>query len=100
MVGVLTHLTSRSPAMMYEMRKFFFLSDDHDIFIRTKYIRNAANVWVDRLSRETDTADWQLATRIFCYYDKMWGPHSIDRFAFFANKQLPRYGAKWRDGKA
>ena len=42
----------------------------------------------------------QLATRTFRYYDKRWRPHSIDRFASFANKQLPRYIAKWRDGKA
>ena len=25
----------------------------------------------------------------------MWGPHSVDYFASFANKQLPRYNAKW-----
>jgi hypothetical protein len=99
-VGVLTHLTSRSPAMMSELRKLFLLTDEHDICIRTRYIRSAANVWADRLSRETDNSDWQLATRVFRYYDKIWGPHSIDRFASFANKQLPRYNAKWRDGQA
>jgi hypothetical protein len=85
---------------MSELRKLFLLTDKHDISIRTKYVRSAANVWADRLIRETDNADWQLATRIFRYCDKKWGPHSIDRFASFANKQLPRYNAKWRDGKA
>ena len=82
------------------MRKLFLHTDEHDISIRTRYIRNAANVWADRLSRETDNSDWQLATRVFRYYDKIWGPHSVDRFASFANKQLPRYNAKWRDEKA
>ena len=56
-VGVLTHLTSRSPTMMSDLRKLFLLTDEHDISIKTKYIRSAANVWADRLSRETDTAD-------------------------------------------
>ncbi len=28
----------------------------------------------------------------------MWGPHTIDRFASYANKHLPRYNAKWRNG--
>jgi hypothetical protein len=28
------------------------------------------------------------------------GPHNIDRFASNANKHMPRYNAKWRDGKA
>ena len=43
-VGVLTHLASRSPTMMSEPRKLFLLTDEQDISIRTKYIRNAANV--------------------------------------------------------
>ncbi len=84
--------------MMSELRKLFLLTDEHDISIQTRYIRSAANVWANRLNRETDNSDWQLATRIFRYYDKRWGSHSIDRFASFAKKQLPRYNAKWRDG--
>jgi len=86
--------------MMSELMKLFLLTDEHDISIRTKYIPSAASVWADHLSRETDNAVWQLATRVFCYYDKKWGPHTIDRFGSFANKQLPRLNAKWRDGKA
>jgi hypothetical protein len=72
-VGVLTHLTSRSPSMMSKLRKLFLLTDEHDISIKTRYIRSAANVWAYRLSRETDNSDWQLATRVFRYYDKIWG---------------------------
>ncbi len=85
--------------MMSERRKLFLLTDEHDISISTRYIRSAANVWLGRLSRETKNSDRQLATRIFRYYDKIWGPHYVDRFASFANMQLPRYNAKWRDGK-
>ncbi len=43
-IGVLTHLTSKSPAMMFELRKLFLLIDTYDIKIRTLYIRSAANV--------------------------------------------------------
>ena len=60
-VGVLTHLTSRSPAMMSELRKLFLLTDENVIRIRTQYIWSAANIWTDKLSKETDTSDWQLA---------------------------------------
>jgi hypothetical protein len=56
-VGVLTHLTSRSPAMMSKLRKLFLLTDENDIRIRTQYIRSATNIWADKLSRETDTSD-------------------------------------------
>jgi hypothetical protein len=56
-VGVLTHLTSRSPAMMCNLRKLFLLIDKYDIKIRTKYIRSAANIWTDSLSRVTANSD-------------------------------------------
>jgi len=59
-VGVLTRLMPRSPVMMSELRKLFLLTDEYDIFIITKYIRNATNVWANRLSRETENADMHL----------------------------------------
>ncbi len=99
-IGVLTNLTSKSPKMMCELRKLFLLIDTYNIKIRTKYIRSAANVWADNLSRVADNSDWQLAPRKFRHLDKLWGPHTVDRFASNANKQLPRYNAKWRDGAA
>ena len=97
-IGVLTHLTSKSPTMMCELRKLFLLVDTYDIKIRTLYIRSAANVWADNLSRVTDTSDWQLSPRVFHNLSKLCGPHTVDRFASNAIKQLPRYNAKWRDG--
>jgi hypothetical protein len=86
--------------MMCELRKLYLLIDTYDIKIRTQYIRSAANVWADNLSRITDNSDWQLAPRVFGYLNKLWGAHTIDRFASANNKQLPRYNAKWRDGTA
>ena len=48
-IGVLTHLTSKSPTMMCELRKPFLL---------IIYIRSVANAWADNLSRVTDNSDW------------------------------------------
>eukprot|EP00873_Tetraselmis_striata_P016105 jgi/Tetstr1/436369/TSEL_025202.t1 len=66
--------------MMEELRKLWHLLDIHDISIRPRYIQSAADVWADRLSRELDDADWQLYPRIFAYMQRLWGPHTIDRF--------------------
>jgi len=74
--------------------------DTYDINIKSLYIRSAANAWADNLSRVTDTSDWQLSPRVFRHLSKLWGPHTVGRFASNANKQLPRYNAKWRDGIA
>jgi hypothetical protein len=76
---------------MDELRKLWELIDTNNISIRARYIRSAANVWADKLSRKTDRDDWQLNPRIFTYLDSSWGPHSIDMFATQGNSQLPRY---------
>jgi hypothetical protein len=39
--------------MMTELRRLWYL-DTNDIHIRPCYIRSAANVWADTLSRELD----------------------------------------------
>ena len=98
--AVLTHLTTRSPAMMVEVRKLWYLLDTHDIKLRAKYIRSAANIWADKLSREIDTADWSLNPRLFRHINRVWGPHTVDRFASMENALLERYNSKWRDPRA
>jgi hypothetical protein len=83
--------------MIDELRKLWELIDTNNISIHAHYIRSAANVWADRLSRETDRDDLQLNSRIFTYLDSLWAPHSIDRFATQGNSQLPRYNSHWLD---
>ena len=43
-ISVLTHLTSKSPKMMCELRKLFLLIDTYDIKIRILFIRIVASV--------------------------------------------------------
>ena len=75
--------------MMCELRKFFVLFAEFDIKIKTTYIRSAANIWADGLSRIKDNSDWKLKESKFRRLNKLWGPVSIDRFASFENKQNP-----------
>jgi hypothetical protein len=81
--------------MVDEIQKLWEFIDTNNMSIRARYIRSAANVWADRLMRETYKDDWQLKPRIFTYLDSKWGPHSIDRFATQGNSQLPRYNSRW-----
>eukprot|EP00873_Tetraselmis_striata_P035161 jgi/Tetstr1/455425/TSEL_042257.t1 len=94
---VLAGLTSRSPAMMAELRKLWYLLDSNGVHIRARYIRSAANVWADRLSRHLDSDDWQLDPVLFAELEAMWGAHSVGRFASALNAVLPRYNAAWLD---
>eukprot|EP00873_Tetraselmis_striata_P006290 jgi/Tetstr1/426554/TSEL_001630.t1 len=65
--------------------------------MRARYIRSAANIWADRLSRHLDSDDWQLDPLLFAELESRFGPHSIDRFASALNTLLPRYNAAWLD---
>eukprot|EP00873_Tetraselmis_striata_P014170 jgi/Tetstr1/434434/TSEL_023534.t1 len=94
---ILSGLTSRSPEMMAELRRLWCLMDSHGIHLRARYIRSAANIWADRLSRHLDSDDWQLDPLLFAELESRFGPHSIDRFASALNTLLPRYNAVWLD---
>lgn len=72
-VSVVTHMTTRSPQMMEELRKLWFLLDSNDVHLRPRYIRRAANLWADKLSRETDRDDWRFNPRLFAYINRQWG---------------------------
>jgi hypothetical protein len=80
--------------MMTELRRLWSLLDSNDTNIRPRYIRSAANIWADTLSREMDYEGWQLNPRIFDHLQRRWGPHTIDRFASMLNAQLPRFNAR------
>jgi hypothetical protein len=89
-VLVLNHLTSRSPAIIDDLRKLLELIDTNNIGnSRTLY-----SICDQRMGRETDREDWQLNPRIFTYMDSLWGPYSIDSFATHCYTQLPRYNTR------
>ena len=96
-VQVLTHQTSRSPALMRQLRRLWWTLDMHQIHLRVSYIRSEANVWADQLSRERDLSDWRLNPKLFREVVALWGHPTVDRFASANNCQVPRYNSRWRD---
>jgi hypothetical protein len=56
-VATLTKLTTRSPVIVTELRRLWYLLDTNDIHIRPSNIRSAANIWADILSREMGLED-------------------------------------------
>ena len=95
--AILTSWTTKSPAIMQELRRLWWLLDTHNITLLPRYIRTADNVWADRLSRALDSGDWRLNPAEFRRLDRDWGPHTVDRFATANNSQLPRYNSAWAD---
>lgn len=95
---ILNNLSSRSPALMDEMRRLYFLMDTNEISLRAEYIRSAKNVVADALSRVAPSRDDRsLLPEVFEDLEQRWGPHTVDRFAAAINTHCRRYNSRWRD---
>eukprot|EP00873_Tetraselmis_striata_P015240 jgi/Tetstr1/435504/TSEL_024408.t1 len=90
-VYILANLTSRSPLLVTDLRKvWFILVDTNDIPIRARYIKTTADIWVDRLSRKINYDDLAFNLRHFNHLDNIWGRHTVHRFPTMENARLPR----------
>ena len=76
------------------LRKIFKLCIHNQIHSEPEWIPRELKERVDYLSRIIDLDDWYLNPIIFNRVDKLWGPHTIDRFADFYNKQIPRFNSR------
>ena len=65
--------------------------------MRARYIRSAANVWADKLSRDREGfEDWMLNPGTLAELHAEIGPFTVDRFATANNTQLARFNALLR----
>jgi hypothetical protein len=94
---VLAGLTFRSPEMMDELRRLWYLLDRNNIHVGPRYIKSAANTSADKLSRHLDSDEWQRDPSVFHAMDTQLGPHTIDRFASALNMLHSRYNANLLD---
>lgn len=51
------------------------------------------NTTADELSKVIDIDDWEVCYYTFMYFDHMWGPHIVDRYATWYNTKLPRFNS-------
>lgn len=87
--------SSRSPALMDEMRDLYNLCMEMDVELRIEHVFSALNEWADRLSREHDSTDWTLPPAAFSTLDATYGPHSIDLFASTESARCQRFYSRW-----
>ena len=92
-VWILTHFMSRSPELMHELRRLWYLLDAYDISLRAVYIRSAENRIADAASRLACSRDYVIVRALFEMLMARWGWCTVDAFASAATAQLPRYWA-------
>ena len=71
----------------------------HNIELNPKWIPRGQNVKADKLSRVSDCDDWGVQSWVFDLLEKIWGPHTFDRFASYYNRKSENFNSKfWRKG--
>ncbi len=67
------------------------------ISLQARHLKESLNCQADRLSRTPDRYNWMLNPDVFCVIDRMFGPHTVDRFASIQNAQVQRYNSRFWD---
>ena len=70
-----------------------------NIDLQAKHLAGIANQHADRLSRLNSPYEWRLHPRLFRQIDRMWGPHTCDRFASLISAQVKKYNTMYYDPK-
>jgi len=75
--------------------RIFQLCACNSIYLDIQWIPRTKIESADYISRFIDVDDWQLTDSCFLAINETWGPHTIDCFANFYNKKLPRFYSRF-----
>jgi len=99
-LGVIHAGSSRSPALMVEMRDLHEQCERVGVELRVEHVSSVLNEWAERLSRENDSIDWTFGASAFHRLDAAFGPHMVDFFASTDNTRCERIYSRWRSPDA
>ena len=68
---------------------------DNSIILIPEWIPREVNWLSDQLSKDIVHDYYMLNTNILAAFDILQGPHTVDRFASFRSRQIPRCNSKW-----
>ena len=86
---------SKKPQLQEEALAVFSIAAQNLVRIEPQWIPRSENQKADYLSRLQDTDDWKIQPLLFSGLNRLWGPHTIDRFANQLNTQLPQFNSRW-----
>lgn len=83
------------------VKRIFEFCHERSIQLWIEWIPRKDNALADALSKLHDRDDWMLNSKYFRILDKLWGPHTFDRFASATNKQCGQFNSRfWCPGSA
>jgi ribonuclease HI len=92
-VAQINLLSGRTQKLNKILRRLVNLSSELGIRLTATHLPGDQNTTADALSRVKDKSDWMLNPHLFIILDRIWGPHTIDRFASNLNKQTVRFNS-------
>ena len=96
-IAYIQHKGGPNPTLTAVARSIWTLAVENGIYLDCRHIAGRDNTEADRISRLPDKHDWQLHPSLFAYLDSLWGPHTIDRFASYLNRQTTVYNSRFAD---
>ena len=92
---------SKKKIIQAVVKRIFDFCHERSIQMWIEWIPRKHNALADALSKFHDSDDWMLNARYFRILDKLWGPHTFDRFASANNKQCAKFNSRfWCPGSA
>jgi hypothetical protein len=77
--------------------EIFLFCLKHAIFLKVRWVPREWNERADELSKLRALDDWCLHADWFRHFDRLWGPHTVDRMANMSNTHVPVFNSKWSD---
>ena len=92
-VAYINHLGGPCPELSDLMTTIWAKVDQLGVILSARHLSGVLNFRADLLSHLGSTNEWKLHPKLFQRLDKMWGPHTVDRFATSHNTQLPVFNS-------
>lgn len=86
---------SMKPMLQKKAIDIFETCQKSNISINTVWVSRNDNVTADKLSRVSDSDDWQIKDEVFAEIQMEWGKYEVDRFASNYNAKCRKFDSKF-----
>lgn len=94
-VASILNIGSRKPYLQEVAVMVDTVCRTSNIVLNPVWIPRADNIEADYLSRCCDSDDWIVQDWVFNVLDRLWGPHTFDRFAYDYNTKCVNFNSKF-----
>lgn len=94
-MAYINHMGGPSQSLSKLARAIWSEAYSSGIWLESAHIAGHANTEADFWSRSPDKHNWKMHPRLFQFIDRLWGPHTVDRFANCQNTQLRRFNSRY-----